>query len=188
MTSNDKILKAVYEHIDFKRLQRACPDATRERVAKVFGLRDGRRASQQARGAPQASVSLVIHADGGSRGNPGPSAIGVLVCNAKGKVIDRIGECIGQATNNVAEYRAMMRGAERAIELGAGHVIFCVDSELLAKQVRGEYKTRSRNLVPLLIELRGLLERIPKWQVRHVPRKQNARADELVNRALDAKK
>lgn len=187
MTSNDKILKAVYEHIDFKRLERACPDATRERVAKVFGLRDGRRTGKKAR-IPQASVSLVINADGGSRGNPGPSAIGVLVCNAKGKVIDRIGECIGQATNNVAEYRAMMRGAERAIELGAGHVIFCVDSELLAKQVRGEYKTRSRNLVPLLIELRGLLERIPKWQVRHVPRKQNARADELVNRALDAKK
>ncbi len=187
MISNGDILKAVYKHIDFERLQRACPDATRKRVAKVFGLRDGRRAGKKAR-TPQASVSLVINADGGSRGNPGPSAIGVLICNAKGKVIDRIGECIGRATNNVAEYRAMIRGAERAVELGAGHVTFCVDSELLAKQVSGEYKTRSRNLVPLLIELRGLLDRIPEWQVRHVPRKQNARADALVNRALDAKK
>ena len=193
--SDTDILRAVYQRIDFAALASDCPRITRERVAEAFGRLapgavepavDDPPAKPAKRAEPAKSGgSLVIYSDGGSRGNPGPAAIGVVIGYENGHVVEQIGECIGRATNNVAEYKAMIRGAERAIEFRAQQVLFCVDSELLAMQVRGEYKTRSHRLMPLLLELRGLLERIPKWDIQHVYREDNRAADAMVNQALD---
>jgi ribonuclease HI len=131
-------------------------------------------------------VKVVLHVDGGARGNPGPAAIGVIVSKPDGEVLDEVAETIGVATNNVAEYRALLRGVERARALGATEVEIVNDSELVAKQLTGAYKVKHPAMKPLYAEAIGALGRFDAWRVRSVPRAQNARADELVNQALDA--
>jgi ribonuclease HI len=131
-------------------------------------------------------VKVVLHVDGGARGNPGPAAIGVVVSNPDGDVLDEVAETIGVATNNVAEWRAVLRGLERAGALGATEVEIVNDSELVARQLTGAYKVKHPAMKPLYAEAVAALRRFDGWRVRSVPRAQNARADELVNRALDA--
>jgi ribonuclease HI len=131
-------------------------------------------------------VKLVLHVDGGARGNPGPAAIGVVVSDAEGTLLEQIGERIGVATNNVAEYRALLRGLERARALGASEVEVVGDSELVAKQLNGQYKVKHAGLKPLHAEAQRALAAFARWRVRTVPRAQNAAADALVNAALDA--
>ncbi len=128
---------------------------------------------------------LVVHVDGGARGNPGPAAIGVVISEPGGEVIDELAERIGTATNNVAEYRALLRGLERATALGAREVEIVNDSELVARQLTGAYKVKHPSMKPLHAEAIAALRGFDRWQVRSVPRAQNARADALVNQALD---
>ncbi len=128
---------------------------------------------------------LVVNVDGGSRGNPGPAAIGVVIATTGGEVLEELGETIGAATNNVAEYRALLRGIERATELGASELELVGDSELVVKQVRGEYKVKDPNLKALHAQVRSALTGVGSWRIRNVPREQNAEADRLVNEALD---
>jgi ribonuclease HI len=130
-------------------------------------------------------VKVVLHVDGGARGNPGPAAIGVVVSSPQGEVLEEVAETIGVATNNVAEYRALLRGLERAGALGATEVEIVNDSELVAKQLTGAYKVKHPAMRPLHAEAIAALGRFGAWRVRSVPRAENARADELVNRALD---
>jgi ribonuclease HI len=129
--------------------------------------------------------SLVVNVDGGSRGNPGPAAIGIVVSSPEGEVLEELAETIGVATNNVAEYRALLRGIERARELGATELELIGDSELVVRQVRGEYKVKDPGLKPLHAEVQGALDGVGNWSIRNVPREQNAEADRLVNAALD---
>ncbi len=129
---------------------------------------------------------LLIHVDGGARGNPGPAAIGVVVSTPEGDVIDEVAERIGVATNNVAEYRGLLRGLERARALGAAEVEIVNDSELVARQLTGAYKVKHAAMKPLHAEAMAALRGFDRWSIRSVPRAQNARADELVNEALDA--
>jgi ribonuclease HI len=131
-------------------------------------------------------LKLVLHVDGGARGNPGPAAIGVVVSSPDGEVLDELGERIGVATNNVAEYRGLLRGLERAVALGATEVEIINDSELVARQLTGAYKVKHPAMKPLHAEATAALRAFDRWSVRSVPRAQNARADELVNQALDA--
>jgi len=131
-------------------------------------------------------MKLVVHVDGGARGNPGPAAIGVVVSDAGGELVEQLGEPIGETTNNVAEYRALLRGIERARALGASEVEVVGDSELVAKQVKGQYKVKHAGLRPLHAEAVRALAGFERWSVRTVPRAQNAAADALVNAALDA--
>jgi ribonuclease HI len=131
-------------------------------------------------------VNVVLHVDGGARGNPGPAAIGVVVSSPEGDVLEELGETIGVATNNVAEYRALLRGLERARALGASEVAIVNDSELVARQLTGAYKVKHPAMKPLYAEAIAALSGFARWSVRSVPRAQNARADELVNEALDA--
>ena len=130
-------------------------------------------------------VKLVLHVDGGARGNPGPAAIGVVVSTPDGEVVDEIAERIGTATNNVAEYRALLRGVERAAALGAREIEIVNDSELVAKQISGAYRVKHPSMKPLYAQAIAALRGFDRWQVRSVPRAQNARADGLVNAALD---
>ena len=133
------------------------------------------------------SGRLVLHVDGGARGNPGPAAIGVVVSDPDGNLIDEVAERIGVATNNVAEYRALLRGLERARELGASEVEIVGDSELVARQLSGAYKVKHPAMKPLYEQAIAALRGFERWGVRTVPRAENARADALVNAALDAR-
>jgi ribonuclease HI len=128
---------------------------------------------------------VVVHVDGGARGNPGPAAVGVVVSGLDGEVLDEYAERIGVATNNVAEYRALLRGVERARALGASEAQFVNDSELVAKQINGAYKVKHPAMKPLYEEAIAALRAFERWSIRSVPRAQNARADALVNDALD---
>ena len=132
-------------------------------------------------------VKLVVHVDGGARGNPGPAAIGVVVSEPDGTVIDELGELIGVATNNVAEYKALIRGLERARAFGADEIEIVNDSELVARQLTGVYKVKHPAMKPLYLDAIEALRGFGTWRIRSVPRAQNAHADELVNAALDAR-
>jgi ribonuclease HI len=130
--------------------------------------------------------ALILHVDGGARGNPGPAAIGVVVSRSDGTVVDELAERIGPATNNVAEYRAVLRALERARELGADEVEIIGDSELVARQLSGAYRVKHPAMRPLYEQATAALSDFRRWQIRSVPRAENARADALVNSALDA--
>jgi len=131
-------------------------------------------------------LKVVVNVDGGARGNPGPAAIGVVVSEPDGTVIDEVAERIGVATNNVAEYRAVLKGIERAQALGASELELIGDSELVARQLTGAYKVKHPSMKPLHAQALAALSGFTSWRIRTVPRAQNARADELVNEALDA--
>ena len=129
---------------------------------------------------------LVVNVDGGARGNPGPAAIGVVVSTPDGEVLEEHAERIGSATNNVAEYRALMLGLERALALGAREVELIGDSELVVRQVQGEYKVRDEVLWRLHKHVIRTLAEFDAWSIRHVRREDNEAADRLVNEVLDA--
>ena len=128
---------------------------------------------------------LTVNVDGGARGNPGPAAVGVVVRDADGEVLEERGERIGRATNNVAEYRALLLGIERAAALGADELDLVGDSELVVKQMKGQYKVKDETMRELNAEVKAALRGFESWSIRHVRRAQNADADRLVNKALD---
>jgi ribonuclease HI len=130
-------------------------------------------------------MKLILHTDGAARGNPGPAGIGIVIRAEDGTTLAELGEYIGEATNNVAEYRALMRALEEAWRLGADSVEILADSELLVRQINGEYRVRHPNLVPLYAEVIEKLKGFSSFSIVHVPRKENARADALANWALD---
>jgi ribonuclease HI len=132
-------------------------------------------------------VKVVVHVDGGARGNPGPAAAAAVLTSADdGSVLDEVHAFLGETTNNVAEYRGLLLGLERAAALGATEVEVVNDSELVAKQVNGEYKVKHAGMKALHEQARAALEQFDAWSIRSVPRAQNADADALVNQALDA--
>lgn len=134
----------------------------------------------------EARRRLIVNFDGGSRGNPGPAAIAAVATTPQGELVERRGRAIGPATNNVAEYRALLLAVELARELQASEVELVGDSELIVKQVRGEYRVKDAGLRPLRAMAVEALEALPSWTLRTVRREQNAAADALVNATLDS--
>jgi ribonuclease HI len=130
-------------------------------------------------------VKVVVNVDGGARGNPGPAAAAAVATTPDGEVLGERNAYLGEATNNVAEYRALLLGLDLARELGADEVEVVNDSELVARQIGGEYKVKHAGLKPLYLDAMRALREFDGWAVRAVRREQNARADELVNEALD---
>ena len=126
--------------------------------------------------------------DGGARGNPGPAAAAAVLSTPDGNVVDEAAVTIGRATNNVAEYRGLLLGLERARALGATEVDVVNDSELVAHQVNGRYKVKHPDMKPLHAEALAALGAFEHWSIRPVPRAQNADADALVNQALDGER
>jgi ribonuclease HI len=123
--------------------------------------------------------------DGGSRGNPGPAAWGVVVLDAEGRAVEGFAGAIGRATNNVAEYTALLEALAIAVDRRADDVELLADSELVVKQVRGEYKVRHPDLIPLHAEAVRRIAGFRRFRIGHVPREKNKAADKLVNRALN---
>lgn len=133
---------------------------------------------------------FILHTDGGARGNPGPAAIGVVIeieQNGQTELIAELGETIGVATNNLAEYRAIIRGLEEAERLGAHTVTCLLDSLLVVEQLNGNYRVKSADLKPLYARVSELRQHFALVTFQHVGREQNAEADRLVNEALDGK-
>jgi ribonuclease HI len=130
-------------------------------------------------------VKVIVHVDGGARGNPGPAAAACVVESTGGEVLGEHTQLLGDATNNVAEYEALLLGLRCARELGAREVELVGDSELIAKQVQGLYKVKHAAMRALHQQAMAALAGFEKWSIRAVPRAQNARADALVNAALD---
>jgi ribonuclease HI len=127
-----------------------------------------------------------MFADGGSRGNPGPAASGAVLFDEAGAVLREVGTFLGVATNNVAEWTGLLTGLEAALDLGVDDLAVRLDSELVVKQISGAYRVKNEGLIPLHAKAKVLLRKFAHVDVQHVPRKQNAAADALVNQVLDA--
>ncbi len=128
---------------------------------------------------------MIVYADGAARGNPGPAGIGAVVTDERGRTLAEIAEGIGPATNNVAEYRAVMAGLAAAADRGAGTVLVRSDSRLLVEQLSGRFRVKSPRLVRLHEETRALVKRFDRVTFEHVPREMNRAADRLANRGVD---
>ena len=131
-------------------------------------------------------MRYIVHTDGAARGNPGPSAIGIVVQDESGRTVYESSRTLGIHTNNEAEYMALIAALQYLREARANAADFYLDSELVVKQLRGEYRVKEPRLQSLHAQVTMLLNAVPKHTIRHVPRAQNARADELANEALDA--
>lgn len=131
-------------------------------------------------------MKATLYTDGGARGNPGPAAYAFVLEAEDGTVLDARGEAMGVATNNVAEYSALIAGLRRAAEVGAHELEVRSDSELMVKQMRGDYRVKNRALQDLFLEASKLARQLDRVEYTHVRREQNTLADRLVNDALDA--
>ncbi len=127
---------------------------------------------------------MIIHADGASRGNPGPAAIGATIKDEQGKLIACISQGIGRTTNNQAEYRAVIAALEKAIRLGAEEVDINLDSQLVVKQISGEYRVKKPALKPLYQQVKQRQSLLKGFSIAYIPRRQNTEADRLASRAL----
>jgi probable phosphoglycerate mutase len=132
-------------------------------------------------------MKLTIFADGGSRGNPGPAASGAVITDEAGAVVREIGRFLGSTTNNVAEWTGLLSGLEAALELGASEIVIRLDSELVVKQLTGVYRVKHPNMIPLHARAKALLKKFARVDIAHVPRRENAAADAVVNAVLDAR-
>jgi len=128
--------------------------------------------------------TVVINTDGASRGNPGPAAIGVTIKDEQGKLIAAISQAIGRATNNQAEYRAIIVALEEAIRLQSEQVELFSDSELLVRQINGRYRVKNVALQPLYQQVKQLQGQLKSFTITHIPREENTEADSLANKAL----
>lgn len=133
-------------------------------------------------------MSLIVHVDGGSRGNPGPAGAGVTISLEDGNLVHEAAYFLGEMTNNSAEYNALIRALQRVEKYDAQTVTVCSDSELLVKQITGEYRVKNPTLARLYEQVQFLLLKLPRWSIRHVRREQNRRADELANMAMDQRR
>lgn len=131
------------------------------------------------------SKKIFIYADGGARGNPGPAGIGVVISDATKKKIKELYKYIGEATNNIAEYSALIAGLEEASNLGATDIVICLDSELVVKQMNGEYKVKDACIRVLFEKALGILKSFSSFEIRHIERDKNKDADRLVNKAIN---
>lgn len=127
---------------------------------------------------------LTVFTDGASHGNPGPSGVGAVICDDKGATVKNLSEYIGETTNNVAEYMALIYGLQEALILRADEVIINTDSELLAKQLKKEYKIKDADLKILYRQVGHLLRGFDKYEIRHIDRSENKGADKLANKAI----
>jgi len=184
-----RLLLAIAEHETLEKTCASMPGLTRETAQKL--LRGAARQLQQEKlplpegKAPAAGRAIRVYSDGAARGNPGPAGAGAVLTDSAGNVIARLGRYLGRQTNNVAEYEGLLLGLKHARELGYREVEVRADSQLLIRQLKGEYAVRHAGLKPLHAEALRLLRGFDRFELQHVPREENALADEMSNRAID---
>jgi ribonuclease HI len=181
-----QLLLAIAEHETLEKTCAAVQGLTREAAQKL--LRGAARQLQQENLPLREKGSgrtVRVYSDGAARGNPGPAGAGAVLTDAAGNVIARLGRYLGKQTNNVAEYEGLLLGLKHARELGYREVEVRADSQLLIRQLKGEYAVRHAGLKPLHAEALRLLHGFDRYDLQHVPREENALADEMSNRAID---
>jgi len=190
-----EILAELASHLDVDRLMAAHPGLDRgalgglirEAAAKVGPGELEHAVRKPHRARSRKAGRLIIHTDGASRGNPGEAGLGALIEDEDGQVLARLARYLGRATNNHAEYAALIDALKEALELGAGEVAVHADSELVVKQVKGEYRVKHPELKPMHAEVMGLLSRFEGYEIKYIPRERNKEADALANEAIDKK-
>jgi ribonuclease HI len=143
------------------------------------------RAAQEAAAHAEASKKTRLFTDGAARGNPGPAGAGAVIISPDGHVVAKIGKFLGDSTNNVAEYMGLILGLRRAKAMNIKELEVLADSELLVRQLSGEYAVKADHLLPLHAEAQNLIKGFQSIEVRHIPREENSQADAMSNRAID---
>jgi ribonuclease HI len=175
----ERAAQEIDEAMDLSRTERE--QRRRERAAAQDRDRQAAAAAEEAEKAKRTR----LYTDGAARGNPGPAGAGAVILNPDGHIVAKIGKFLGDSTNNVAEYMGLILGLKRAKAMGIKELEVFSDSELLVKQLAGEYQVKADHLRPLHDEAKTLLQGFSFIEVRHIPREQNAQADAMSNRAID---
>jgi ribonuclease HI len=158
----------------------------RSATAAVRGGEPSTRSRARPTPGGSAELEAILWTDGGARGNPGPAGAGAILKDIGGATLATCSKYLGHTTNNVAEYRALILGLERARELGITRIEVRADSQLLIRQLEGTYRVKNAGLKPLFTRASGLLEQFEYAKLTHVPREQNAEADQLANEGIDS--
>jgi ribonuclease HI len=189
--SDESVLRHLAQIFSLTKTLKRFPSLNTRHLQEIL-LRSAQRAEEKKTSVEAAPPKkrvpeYFIQADGASRGNPGESGIGAVIADARGRTIKELKYFLGMATNNVAEYRAVILALQKAFDLGAGSVTVYLDSELVVRQLRGEYKVREAHLKLLHREALDILNRFSEYHIHHVPREENRRADQLANEAIEQK-
>lgn len=193
--SLQEFIMLISRYLDKERLIKENPSITGEMIDTFFQEISGtgkkeRRVDKVSSGCvtrhkKEEYHELIIHTDGASRGNPGKAGIGVIIYDKDYHRVEGLCRFIGESTNNIAEYQAMILAAREALAYRAKKVTFKTDSELLVRQLNGTYRVKSPGILPLYSELISLLNKIPSWRICHVRREENVEADALANQGID---
>lgn len=197
MATDAQILAAIAEAETFGRTLERHPGLSRTEIVDCLqrlalgGVEVATAPAPRAHAAaaPPRSVKALerikVYSDGAARGNPGPAGAGAILVASDGTTVARLGRFLGEATNNYAEYHGLLLGLQRALELGTTEVQVYADSQLVIRQLGGQYRVRNAGLKPLFDQALLLLRKFRKYELHHIPREQNAAADEMSNRAID---
>ena len=193
--SDYELLALIYKSIDIETLKEQDTAVTKKRVDKLFQDLKGHVkkddpdiSEEEITGASDIKKDadlIVVNVDGASKGNPGESGIGVAIFDKDLNLINEACDYLGVATNNVAEYKALILGIKLSTKYNAKRVLFKADSELMVKQIKGEYRVKNAQLKLLFTEAQGLLKKLPNWKIMHVPREENKEADLLANKGVE---
>ena len=193
--SDYELLALIYKSIDIETLKEQDTAVTKKRVDKLFQDLKGHVkkddpdiSEEEITGASDIKKDadlIVVNVDGASKGNPGESGIGVAIFDKDLNLINEACDYLGVATNNVAEYKALILGIKLSKKYNAKRVLFKADSELMVKQIKGEYRVKNAQLKLLFTEAQSLLKKLPNWKIMHVPREENKEADLLANKGVE---
>jgi ribonuclease HI len=193
--SDHELLSLVQKSIDMEILKNKNKTITKKRVDKLFQdlkvhVKNDDLTTSDKEKADDSNINkeidlIVVNADGASRGNPGKSGIGVAIFDKDSNLINEAYDYLGVATNNIAEYKALILGIKLSMEYNAKKILFKSDSELMVKQIKGEYKVKNPQLKLLFAEVQDLLKKLPNWKIMHVRREENSEADLLANKGID---
>jgi ribonuclease HI len=193
--SDYELLALIHKSIDMETLKEQDKAITKKRVDKLFQdlkghvKKDDPDISKEEITGPsnikKEADLIVVNVDGASRGNPGESGVGVAIFDKNLNLINEACDYLGVATNNVAEYKALLLGIKLSTKYNAKRILFKADSELMVKQIKGEYRVKNAQLKLLFAEAQSLLKKLPNWKIMHVPREENKEADLLANKGVD---
>jgi len=193
--SDHELLALIHKSIDMETLKEQDKAITKKRVDKLFQDLKGHVkkddpdiSEEEITGHSDIKKEadlIVVNVDGASRGNPGESGVGVAIFDKNLNLINEACDYLGVATNNVAEYKALLLGIKLSTKYNAKRILFKADSELMVKQIKGEYRVKNAQLKLLFAEAQSLLKKLPNWKIMHVPREENKEADLLANKGVD---
>ena len=193
--SDHELLALIHKSIDMEKLKEQDRSITKKRVDTLFqNLKDHVKKDDPAISEKEITGTssikkeadlIVVNVDGASKGNPGESGIGVAIFDKDSNLINEACDYLGVATNNIAEYKALILGIKLSTKYNAKRVLFKADSELMVKQIKGEYRVKNAQLKLLFTEAQSLLKKLPNWKIMHVPREENKEADLLANKGVE---